>query len=36
LTYSLRELGHEVVLLRDCLPITADDATVLRYASERG
>ena len=26
----------EVVLLRDVLPVTADDATVLRYATERG
>jgi len=29
-------LGHEVVVLRDVLPVTADDATVLRYAAERG
>jgi predicted nuclease of predicted toxin-antitoxin system len=36
LTYSLRTLGHEVVLLRDALPVTADDATVLRYAADRG
>ncbi len=36
LTYSLRTLGHEVVVLRDVLPVTADDATVLRYAAERG
>jgi predicted nuclease of predicted toxin-antitoxin system len=36
LTYSLRTLGHEVVLLRDVLPVRANDATVLRYAAERG
>jgi predicted nuclease of predicted toxin-antitoxin system len=36
LTYSLRALGHEVVALRDVLPITVDDATVLRYAAEHG
>ena len=36
LTYSLRALGHEVVILRDVLPITSDDATVLRYAAEHG
>ena len=36
LTYSLRTLGHDVVLLRDVLPVRADDATVLRYAAERG
>ena len=36
LTYSRRALGHEVVMLRDVLPVTADDATVLRYAAERG
>jgi predicted nuclease of predicted toxin-antitoxin system len=36
LTYSLRTLGHKVVVLRDVLPVRADDATVLRYAAERG
>ncbi len=36
LTYSLRALGHEVVLLRDCLPISTNDEAVLRYAAERG
>jgi predicted nuclease of predicted toxin-antitoxin system len=36
LTYSLRTLGHEVVLLRDVLPVTAEDDTVLKYAAERG
>jgi predicted nuclease of predicted toxin-antitoxin system len=36
LTYSLRAMGHDVILLRECLPITADDETVLRYAAERG
>ena len=36
LTYSLRAPGHEVVVLRDVFPVRADDATVLRYAAERG
>jgi len=36
LTYSLRALGHEVVVSRDVLPVRADDSTVLRYAAERG
>jgi predicted nuclease of predicted toxin-antitoxin system len=36
LTYSLRTLGHEVVVSRDVLPVQADDAAVLRYAAERG
>jgi predicted nuclease of predicted toxin-antitoxin system len=36
LTYTLKALGHDVVLLRDCLDIEADDKTVLRYAAERG
>jgi predicted nuclease of predicted toxin-antitoxin system len=36
LVYSLRTLGHEVVLLCEVLPITADDSTVLRYATDRG
>jgi predicted nuclease of predicted toxin-antitoxin system len=36
LTYSLRALGHEVVLLRDVMPVRTDDTTVLRYAIERG
>jgi hypothetical protein len=36
LTYPLRALGHEVVVLRDVLPLTADDATVMRYAAEHG
>ncbi len=35
LTYSLQTLGHQVILLRDVLPITADDETVLHYAAER-
>ena len=35
LTYCLRTLGHEVVVLRDVLPVQADDATVIRYAAER-
>jgi predicted nuclease of predicted toxin-antitoxin system len=34
LTYSLRVMGHEVFLLRDVLPITTDDAAILRYAAE--
>jgi len=34
LTYSLKALGHDVVLLRDCLSIDTDDSTVLRYAAE--
>ena len=36
LTYCLRTLGHEVVVLREVLPVRTDDATVLRYAAERG
>jgi predicted nuclease of predicted toxin-antitoxin system len=36
LTYCLRTLGHEILLLRDVLPVTADDAAVLRYAIEHG
>ena len=35
LTYSLITLGHKVVMLREVLPITTDDETVLRYAAER-
>ncbi len=34
LTYSLQTLGHEIVLLRDVLPVTSDDGSVLRYAIE--
>jgi predicted nuclease of predicted toxin-antitoxin system len=36
LTYSLRELGYGIVLLRDVLPITSDDASVLQYAIQKG
>jgi predicted nuclease of predicted toxin-antitoxin system len=36
LTYSLVALDHKVILLRDVLPITADDVSVLKYAAERG
>lgn len=36
LTYSLRALGHGVVLLRDVLPITTDDPVVLQYATQNG
>ena len=32
LTYSLRALGHDLVLLRDVLPPTTGDDAVLRYA----
>ena len=31
----LREEGHEVVELRDALPVDASDAAVLRHAHER-
>ena len=33
--YSLTELGHGVLKLREVLPITAPDQEVLRFAAER-
>jgi hypothetical protein len=35
LRYFLLKLGHEVVLLRESMPKTTDDAGVLLYAGER-
>ena len=34
LTYLLRELNHEVLRLRDVLPLEATDAAVLAFAAE--
>lgn len=34
LSYLLRELGHEVLRLRDVLPPEASDPTVLQFAQE--
>lgn len=34
LIYSLEALGHQTVILRDVLPVTAPDPDVLRYAAE--
>jgi predicted nuclease of predicted toxin-antitoxin system len=34
LSYLLRELGHEVLRLRDVLPSEASDPTVLKFAQE--
>jgi predicted nuclease of predicted toxin-antitoxin system len=36
LSYVLKHMGHDVVLLRDALSMSAADAEVLRYATERG
>jgi len=36
LEYSLRTLEHEVVHLRDVLPINTEDAEALRYAAAKG
>lgn len=33
LAYSLATLGHQVVYLRDVLPITAEDEAALRHAA---
>ena len=32
LSYLLRQLGHEVTLLRQCLPEDASDPTVFKFA----
>jgi predicted nuclease of predicted toxin-antitoxin system len=34
LTYLLRELNHDVLKLRDVLPVEAKDSTVLNFADE--
>lgn len=34
LTYLLRELDHEVLRLRDVLPVEAGDSAVLKFADE--
>jgi predicted nuclease of predicted toxin-antitoxin system len=36
LTYSLRELGHQVLHLRNVLPLETDDRDVLAYAHKQG
>lgn len=36
LRYVLKELGHDVTLLRESMPVTATDTAVLRYATEHG
>jgi predicted nuclease of predicted toxin-antitoxin system len=36
LTYSLRELGHQVLPLRNVLPAETDDRDVLAHAHEQG
>jgi len=36
LTYLLRELGHEVLRLRDVLQQEADDPDVFQFAQEHG
>ena len=36
LTYLLRELGHEVLRVRDALPQAAADSVVLQSAHEHG
>jgi len=36
LAFSLKALGHEVVKLRQVLPVTTPDDDVLRLAGERG
>jgi Domain of unknown function (DUF5615) len=36
LTYLLRELGHEVLRVRDLLPPAAADLVVLQSVRERG
>ena len=36
LSYLLRQLGHEVTLLREAPPEDADDEAVLRFAHESG
>lgn len=34
LSYLLRELGHDVSLLREMIPTDAPDATVLQFAND--
>ena len=36
LSYLLRELGHEVLLLRQVLPTEASDEKVLNFARDNG
>ena len=36
LSYLLRELGHDVLLLRQVPPTDASDATVLQFARDNG
>ena len=31
----LQRAGHDVVLLKECLPVTATDGEVLRYSTEQ-
>lgn len=35
LSYLLKQLGHDVTLLREALPNDASDAAVLQFAQER-
>ena len=36
LSYLLKQLGHDVILLREALPEHASDEAVLQFAYERG
>ncbi len=36
LTYLLQELGHQVLRVRDVLPVEASDPVVLQFAQEHG
>ena len=36
LSYLLKQLGHDVTLLREALPEDASDEAVLQFAHERG